>query len=203
MLDQLSAQTGHIGSGLPIFSTEFGYETNPPDKYVGIPLQTQADYITLGDYLTYLNPRVTGNTQFLLKDVAPLRRYPKASRHYWFTYQSGILLRSGKPKPSAQAYVFPFLTQPSGTPLTANVWGQLRFRPNNLPEGAQDHVQIQFKPADGSAGWAPIGDPITVTNSRGYFTGQITAPAAGSLRATWTDPSGSGYTAISRAYPVS
>src|SRR4051812_2099509 len=203
MLDALSAQTGHIGSGLAVYSTEFGYETNPPDKYVGISLQKQADYITLGDYLTYLNPRVQGNTQFLLRDVPPLTRYKKTSRHYWFTYQSGILTRSGKAKPSALAYIFPFLAVSAGSPLTANVWGQLRFRPNNLPEGAQDQVQIQYKPADGSADWAPIGPPITVTNGLGYFTGQITAPAAGSLRATWTDPSGSGFAATSRAYPVS
>jgi hypothetical protein len=202
MLDALSAQTGHIGTGLPVFSTEFGYETNPPDRYSGISLQKQADYITLGDYITYLNPRIAGNTQFLLRDVAPLRKYPKTSRHYWFTYQSGILTRSGKAKPSALAYIFPFLAQPSGTPLAANVWGQLRFRPNNLPEGAQDQVQIEFKPADGSADWAAIGDPITVTSARGYFTAQVTAPAAGNLRARWTDAA-SGFSLTSRANPIS
>jgi hypothetical protein len=202
LLDQISAQTGHIAAGLPVFSTEFGYETNPPDRYAGISRAKQADYITLGDYLTYLNPRVEGNTQFLLRDVPPLRRYKKTSRHYWFTYQSGILTRSGKPKPSALAYIFPFLAQPSGTPLTANVWGQLRFRPNNLAQGVQDQVQIQYKPADGSADWAPIGAPTTVTNARGYFTGRITAPARGSLRAVWTDAA-SGFAIDSRTSPVS
>jgi hypothetical protein len=202
MLDALSAQTGHIGTGLPIVSTEFGYETNPPDKYVGIPLQTQADWITLGDFITYSNPRIAGNTQFLLRDVPPLRRYSKTSRHYWFTYQSGILTRSGKPKPAAQAYAMPFLAQGTGVPLQANVWGQLRFRPNNLPEGAQDQVQIDFKPADGSADWAPLGSPIPVTNGRGYFTAQVTAPAAGRLRASWSSAQAP-YFASSRAYPVS
>jgi hypothetical protein len=202
LLDQLSAQTGHIGSGLPIYSTEFGYETNPPDKYVGVPLETQADYITLGDFITYLNPRVSGNTQFLLRDVPPLRKYPKTSRHYWFTYQSGLFFANGKPKPSALAYLFPFLAQPAGTPLTANVWGMLRFRPNDLPEGAQDQVQIQFKPADGSADWAPLGDPIPVINGKGFFTGQVTAPAAGSIRATWTDPA-SGFSVSTRTSPIS
>jgi hypothetical protein len=202
MLDALSAQTGHIGSGLPVVSTEFGYETNPPDKYVGVPLQTQADWITLGDFITYSNPRIAGNTQFLLKDVPPLHKYPKTSRHYWFTYQSGILTRSGKPKPSAQAYAMPFLVQPTGTPLQANLWGQLRFRPNNLPEGAQDQVQIEFKPADGSADWAPLGDPITVTNGRGYFSAQVTAPAPGQLRASWSSAQAP-FFASSRAYPIS
>jgi hypothetical protein len=202
LLDQLAAQTGHIAAGLPVVSTEFGYETNPPDKYAGISLSKQADYITLGDYITYLNPRIAGNTQFLLRDVAPLRKYPKTSRHYWFTYQSGILTRSGKAKPSAQAYAMPFLAQGTGTPLQATVWGQLRFRPNNLPQGVQDQVQIEFKPADGSADWAPLGDPIPVTNGRGYFTGQVTAPAAGRLRASWAS-SQFPYAAQSRAYPVS
>ncbi len=202
MLDALAAQTGHIAGGLPIVSTEFGYETDPPDKYVGVSLDKQADYITLGDYITYLNPRIAGNTQFLLRDVPPLRKYPKTSRHYWFTYQSGILTRTGKAKPSAQAYAMPFLVQATGTPLQANVWGQLRFRPNNLPEGAQDQVQIEFKPADGSADWAPLGSPITVTNGRGFFTGQVTVPTAGSLRASWSSAQAP-YFASSRAYPVS
>jgi hypothetical protein len=202
LLDDLSAQTGHIATGLPVVSTEFGYETNPPDKYVGVSLQKQADYITLGDYITYLNPRIAGNTQFLLRDVPPLREYPKTSRHYWFTYQSGILTRSGRPKPSAQAYAMPFIAQGTGTPLQANVWGQLRFRPNNLPEGAQDQVHIEFKPADGSADWGPLGNPITVTNGRGYFTAQVTAPATGQLRASWSS-SQFPYSAHSRAYPIS
>jgi hypothetical protein len=201
LLDELATQTSHIAAGLPVLSTEFGYETNPPDKFSGIPLQRQADYLTLGDYLTYLNPRVVGNTQFLLRDVPPLRKYRKTSKRHWFTYQSGILTRSGKPKPSALAYVFPFLAQPTGTPLTAGVWGQLRFRPNNLPEGAQDQVQIQFKPADGSADWTALGDPITVTNARGFFTAQVSAPAAGSLRAAW--PAAGPFVSISRPSPVS
>jgi hypothetical protein len=63
-------------------------------------------------------------------------------------------------------------------------------------------VQIEFKPADGSADGAPLGDPITVTNGRGYFTGQVTAPAAGQLRASWAS-SQFPYAAQSRAYPVS
>jgi hypothetical protein len=96
----------------------------------------------------------------------------------------------------------PFLAQGTGTPLQATVWGQLRFRPNNLPQGVQDQVQIEFKPADGSADWAPLGDPIPVTNGRGYFTGQVTAPAAGRLRASWAS-SQFPYAAQSRAYPVS
>ena len=110
-LENLLDKSGNVPPGLPILSTEFGYETNPPDKYVGIPLAKQADYIALGDYLTYLNPRVAGNTQFLLRDVPPLRKYPKTSRHYWFTYQSGLFFANGKPKPSALAYLFPFLAQ--------------------------------------------------------------------------------------------
>jgi hypothetical protein len=82
------------------------------------------------------------------------------------------------------------------------VWGQLRFRPNNLPEGAQDQVQIEFKPADGSTDWTPLGAPITVINARGFFTGQVAAPAAGKLRASWTSASFP-YAASSRAYPIS
>ncbi len=53
-------------------------------------------------------------TQFLLRDVLPLSKYSKNSKARWNTYQSGLLYASGKPKPSAAAYAFPFAVTPIG-----------------------------------------------------------------------------------------
>jgi hypothetical protein len=80
-LDQLAAQTGHIAAGMPLISTEFGYETNPPDPFAATTLDQQAQYLSIGDYITASNPRVIGNTQFLLKDVKPNKRYRSGSRN--------------------------------------------------------------------------------------------------------------------------
>jgi hypothetical protein len=188
LLDELSAKTRHIRQGLTVWSTEFGYETNPPDPFSGISLDQQAFWLTLGDWIAYKDPRVVANTQFLLNDVAPLRKHKKTSKAYWFTYQSGLYTRRGGVKPSVLAYTFPFLafnaTDSTGQPAVA-YWGMLRFRPNDIPAAFHDKVQLQFLPADRSTGWTDLGEPITVSNGRGFFEGTTFVPQAGLVRALW------------------
>jgi hypothetical protein len=197
LLDGIAAATGRVSPGMPLISTEFGYETNPPDPYAGIPLASQAQWDMIGDYETFANPRVIGNTQFLLYDVPPLTRYKKGSKAYWHTYQSGLFFAGHQPKPSAYAYVFPLLvTAQDPASASVAVWGQLRFRPNG-PLG--DAVQLQWRPADGSAGYADAGGPIGVVNPLGYFTATVAVPPGpGFVRAAYAgpDPSAAGATSV-------
>jgi hypothetical protein len=61
-------------------------------------------------------------------------------------------------------------------------------------------VQLQFKPADGSADWTSYGDPIVVSNAKGFFVGTIPSPPApGQLRAAW---SGADYPFTAESRPV-
>jgi hypothetical protein len=182
LLDTLGRRTKNIRRGLPIFLTEFGFETNPPDPFSGISLERQAEWNQLGDLLAYRNPRVHGQTQFLLRDVAPVRSARPGTKAYWFTYQSGLEFADGRPKPSLQAYYFPFLVSRSGGQI--DVWGQLRFRPNHLPPGARDSIQLQYSP-DGGQTWADHGTPFEVTNGMGFFQTRVAAPGRGHLRAVW------------------
>ncbi|MEA2131068.1 MAG: hypothetical protein QOJ85_3959, partial [Solirubrobacteraceae bacterium] len=139
-LDTLSAQSGgNMPTALPVFLTEFGYESNPPDTRNGIPYMRQAQFNQLADFLAYNDPRVMATTQFLLRDVGPLTQYPKGSRLYWFTYQSGLYTVRGRAKPAAFSYALPFVTFPAGAGTTG-FWGQLRFRPN----GAQDVAVLMW-----------------------------------------------------------
>lgn len=191
-LDDLAAKTGHIVAGMPLISTEFGYETNPPDIFAATSLDQQAQYLALGDYITSTNPRVIGNTQFLLRDVSPNKRYKKNSRNYWSTYQSGLFGSTGTPKPAAKAYPFPFFAIPAshdpatGAPVV-NIWGQIRFRVNALSEAAPDSVTLQWR-ASAASPWQVV-TPIPVTNKFGYFTANgITLPGAGQVKLTWTGP---------------
>ncbi len=195
LLDQLSG-TGNIRNGLPLMSTEFGYETAPPDPFVKVTPEQQADYLSLSEALTFFNPRIQATTQFLLRDVKPLKQYKKGSRPYWGTYQSGLMTAGGTPKPATQAYAFPFSVFPGAPdPATGQaqvvVFGQIRFRDNFFPGAPTDQVQLQFKPADGSADWAAFGDPITV-NARGYFVAVVPKPFPGQLRASWSGPQSPG-----------
>ena len=183
-LDEAAESTGNIAPNLPIYLTEFGFETNPPDPFSGIPLQRQAEWNTLGELIAFTNPRVAAQTQFLLRDVAPDRTKPRSSKSHWFTLQSGLETVRGQPKPAATAYAFPFYAVATGN-LGVSTWGQLRFRPNALPPGARDQVQLQFRPADGSSDFAPIGDPVEVENAKGYFTAKVQLPGPGQVRAAW------------------
>ena len=180
LLDSLGRRTKNVSRGLPIYATEFGFETNPPDRFSGVSLARQAEWNVLGEFLAYSNPRVAGITQFLLDDVPPVRGVPRNSKARWFTYQSGLRFANGTPKPSYNAYYFPFLSRRANGGLS--VWGQLRFRPNQLPPGAQDAVQIQHSP-DNGATWNSIGAPIVVTNGMGFFAGTVPFPGPGKVRA--------------------
>ena len=184
LVDVLATRTRNVQRGLPVYMTEFGFETNPPDPFSGVPIARQAEWNQLGEFLAYMNPRVASQTQFLLRDVAPVASARRGTKPYWFTYQSGLYLNDDTPKPAANAYYFPFLASSAG-PGRSSVWGQLRFRPNSLPPGAQDSVQIQHQPA-GSGEWRNVGPPILVTNAMGFFTATVEHGVPGQLRAIWT-----------------
>ena len=179
VLDTLSAQSGGlIPAALPVFLTEFGYESNPPDTRNGIPLLKQAQFNELADFLAYNDPRILATTQFLVRDVGPVTKYPKGSRLYWFTYQSGLYTVGGRAKPAAFAYTFPFLTFPAGEGVTG-FWGQLKFRPNGSPDNA--YVYWHDKPSNelcGTGSWVQQGGPVP-TSFRGFFSGTIPTPGVG------------------------
>ncbi len=191
LLDQLSA-TGNIKSGMPLMSTEFGYETKPPDPFAGVSYQQQADYLAVSEFLTFSNPRVLANTQFLLRDVPPLKRFKRGTRPYWSTYQSGLYSTADRAKPAVQAYAMPFAAFPAAPKADTGqpqifVFGQIRFRQNVRLGQTPDTVQLQFKPADRSSDWVPFDAPVP-TNSLGYFTATVVKPGAGQVRAIWRGP---------------
>ena len=194
LLDQTAASTGKVPGNLPLFMTEYGFETNPPDPFSGVSYDLQVKYNTLGEYLAYLNPRIASQAQFLLVDVPPVRSKPKTSKSYWFTYQSGLYTQRGQPKPAAYAYQMPFLVtatgvDPATAAPTAHLWGQVRF----MPTGQATTVEIQFKPKDNSTGWLAVGAPVATDPTRGYFEADVIAPLPqlGDWRAVWYLPDGS------------
>jgi Cellulase (glycosyl hydrolase family 5) len=179
LLDRIAAKTKLIPSGLGVVLTEFGWETKPPDTFNGISLEKQAEWNNLGDWEAYKDPRVFANTQFLLFDVPPRKEFPKNSKAYWFTYQSGLFYANGQRKPSATAYMLPFVVTKSGGSYA--FWGQVRFTAN----GADQVIQIQRKQG---SDWLNDGDPVPVTNTVGFY--ELTRPAekGATYRAVWTAP---------------
>jgi hypothetical protein len=182
MLDAIGAKVNTVPTQNFTALTEFGYETNPPDRFSGISPALQSEYINVGDYIAYKESRVIANTQFLLRDVKGVKGFKKSDKRRWFTYQSGLFYANGKPKPSAIAYRMPLhivSTEAAGV----NFWGWLRF----LPAGTQTQVLLQFRPA-GASEFQTIGDPVAVTNPNGFFEAQRPRPGPGTWRALFIEP---------------
>jgi hypothetical protein len=77
-----------------IWITEYGYQTNPPDKLFGVSLAKQAAYLTQAFSIARKNPRIDMMLWFLLKDESSLAGW-----------QSGLLTSTGKKKPAYAAFM--------------------------------------------------------------------------------------------------
>jgi hypothetical protein len=151
-LDRLTRR-GRIRPGggrrLSVYYTEFGYQTNPPDPFSGVPLRRQSRYLQEAAYLVWRTGRIRGLNQFRLTDGAIRGRGFAALREF----QSGLLFRNRRPKPSFRSFPHPFVV--SGGAL----WGQVR------PGGAHA-VTIQHRA--GRRGSFRTVRRVQ-TDSRGYF----------------------------------
>lgn len=172
--------------GMPLYLNEYGYQTNPPDPFSGLPQTTQAAYLDEADYIASRNSRVRSLSQFLLRDDKPLAGAAPGTPAYWSTFQSGLELADGSPKPSLAAYRLPiFLPHPVVRVHHAlTVWGQLRLAPRNTRQVSQ----LQFSPFH-STGWQPLATRAT-TNPKGFLTVRVSLPGSGLLRLAWTDAAG-------------
>jgi hypothetical protein len=76
-----------------LWITEYGYQTNPPDRQFGVSLATQAKYLTQSFAIARANPRIDLMLWFMLKDEPVLSGW-----------QSGLMTASGAKKPSFDAF---------------------------------------------------------------------------------------------------
>jgi hypothetical protein len=112
-----AVRRGRIGPGKGIWVTEFGYQSNPPDPDVGVPLDTHARYINESDRLFFGDRRVRSVAQYELADVPQTNLFNTGLR---FARSHG-----GRQKPAYAAYRMPIVV----TRRSANsveVYGQVR-----------------------------------------------------------------------------
>lgn len=192
LLDELAAKTHKIAPGLPIVLSEDGWQT-VPDPIDGIPLNSQSANNNVLEHLAYDSPRVTGTTQFLLRDVTPRVKYRRTNRRlYWSTWQSGLLFSNNQPKPAFSAYLMPFdvgSVAPNELGARVRIWGQVRF----LRLGQSAPVQFEFKPL-GAERFVPYSTPATVDGPRPFYDNTINSPGPGTWRAVVSGPGGRIYT---------
>jgi hypothetical protein len=168
---------------LPLYLTEFGYMTDPPNP-AGVSPAQQAAYMNEAEFIAYSNPRVRSWSQFLLVDDRPLPGRNGIRAGYGATFQTGLMYRSGGHKPAFDAYrtavYVPNPTVRRGHAIA--VWGIVRDAP---PAGAQD-VRIQLA-APRASGFRTLAS-ISTQARPAYFYGRVRLSTGGRLRIAWRNP---------------
>jgi hypothetical protein len=165
-----AARYGRIPRSTPIYSTEYGFQTDPPDKFFGVSLDKQATYINEADYMSWRESRIRSVAQYNLIDDASTAGF-----------NTGLVFNpntnNGVAKPSYDAYRTPIFVINHGS--TVDVWGQAR------PAGPNQKVDIQVGSGD------QFSTVQTVqTGTQGYFFVSGLQKPTGSWRLSWTDKAG-------------
>jgi len=148
------------GPKLPIWNTEFGFQTNPPDPY-GARLKSVPRFWSLSElWFSYSNRRVKSISQYTMNDQP-------GDPSLW---QSGLRFANGALKADIYAnFRLPILVRQLGP-------GAVEVRGDARPGGAGSIVQIFQRGRKGP--FKPLGGPMQVRNVRGYFVSRYRIPKA-------------------------
>jgi hypothetical protein len=173
----------HRRGGVPLYLTEWGYKTRPPNPFFRTTLAQQQTWLDQGAYMAWQRPYVRSLAQFLLLDDKPKPHTRRGSASYWSTFQTGLEYSNGKPKPAFATYPLP-IWLPSSGHRHLTVWGQLRAADHS---GLQQAV-LQYQPR-GSRSWSNVR-AIQTTSREGFLVARLSLPAPGTVRLSWSSPAG-------------
>ena len=145
----------------PIWLTEYGYQTNPPDTFLGVSPRKQATLLSLAALRVWRLPRVTMLIQYLYRDESILSRF-----------QTGLVYADGRPKPSLNAFRLPF-AEARRRGFETEVWGQIR---DGSPGRKPYRLEVLHRNT-----WRPVGHD-RLTNTAGVFVRTIRLPRGALLR---------------------
>lgn len=147
-LERLLREVRRSFGPVRVWLTEYGYQTNPPDRFLGVSPATQASHVASAARRVHLAPYVDMLIYYLV--------YDDAAPEGW---QSGFFTESGTAKPSYEAFRLP-LVQAARTGDQVALWGQIRPR-----SGTQAFRLGLYR--DGR--WEWLGG-MRQTDARGFFT---------------------------------
>jgi hypothetical protein len=157
------ARRGRLSSRVPLWITEYGFQTDPPDPFQ-YPIGRVPGYMDVSEWLAFRNGRVASHAQYTLRD-SPVGRGSIFRRYAGF--QMGLRFSSGRPKPGIYAaFRTPFFVRL----LSRNrveVFGGLR-----TASGGSASIASR----SGRGSYRPLGAPGL--NSSGYFRAVLRAPGA-------------------------
>jgi hypothetical protein len=152
-----------FGTRTRIWLTEYGYNSKPPSRWLGVSNALQALFVGEAALRAYLAPRVDVLIHFLVRDE------PNGNR-----WTSGVLTSRGKAKPSFAGYALP-LAQVSRRGTRTTLWGQVRPR-----SGRQTYRLQQLR----GGHWRWVGG-TRLTTSGGYLR-RIVPAARGAKFRLWS-----------------
>ena len=167
---------------LPIWLTEYGYQTNPPDPIIGVSWRRQAAYLNEAEYMAYKHRRVRSHAQFLLVDDEPNTRWPPDDPRYWgSTFQSGLVTLEGRRKHAFKAYRLPIHV----TPRKVRRGRRIKVFGANRPAApaAKLPVAVEFR-RRGSKRWRRVRR-VTTGSFRNYVLVKLRARTSGAYRLAW------------------
>ena len=160
LLATIRADVTRYFGAKPLWLTEYGYQTNPPDRILGVSPAKQALYLGAAALRVWQQPGVTVLIQFLVQDEPSIGGW-----------QSGLLTAEGRPKPSYYAYPLP-LAQMSRSGSNVSLWGQVR--PGS---GARAYVLQRSQ----GGRWVALG-AVQRTGSSGTFRRVVRVPPGTAVR---------------------
>ncbi|MBV9803149.1 MAG: hypothetical protein JO130_08175 [Solirubrobacterales bacterium] len=178
-LDRLNSVYGSH-TKFPVWSTEYGFRTKPPDPNEGVSQADAAEYMNWAEYLSYRQSRLYSYSQYGLTDPPPPA-----------SFDTGLENPGGSHKPGFDAYRMPLflpITNPRAG-QKVEIWGAVRPAGYAKADTGQTQTAlIQFQ--SGSKGaWQTI-DTVPVTNPRGYIDLHLAIAGSGAVRLAWSYPAG-------------
>lgn len=178
-LDKLTAllralrAKGRLERSLPLWLTEYGYDSDPPDPR-GVPAATRARYAGQALFLAWRSREVRSFPQFLLEDTRAIR-----------DFQTGLFTPRGRPKPGAvRAFTMPFTAAAVRSPdgrAAVIAFGQVR-------PGRSAHGVVLQRRATAHGRWRQAA--CLATDGQGIYSAVLPDAGGGEYRAVWVDPSG-------------
>jgi len=187
LLYTLAAQ-GRIAQKLPLYLTEYGYETNGPDPFARFTPKQQAEFVGWSTYLAWRDPRVKMFAQFLARDIpgGEAGGAPGSTR-YWSDLQTGLFTADWQEKPAAAAWRLPFWAQVVERDGARVV---LVFGANRSGPGRRQVRIERLDPATGDWLGVPLVDGANcgsgtvdfLTGDDNYFLGAVPFDGVGTYR---------------------
>jgi hypothetical protein len=150
----LAAHAHRLPPKLPIYGTEFGYQSNPPDRSVSTSPSKQAEIINEKEEYSYRYGRLKSYSQYLLRDD-PARPGPASLR--WSGFQTALRYPNGRRKPAWDAYRCAIVVHRRRRGVY--IWGHVRTG------SGPRYVQLQKRLRGGYV----ASGPRIKTTSGGYF----------------------------------